>query len=79
MTGLLALRRVALAAALLAGLAVAGSYAHRAYEQEQAWESLLQDCSDCAGRHAARLRFQSWQAERARDLAPATRLAQDDE
>ena len=77
MTGVLTLRRLALAAVLLTGLAVAGSYAHRAYEQEQAWESLLQDCSDCGNRHAGRLRFQAWQAEQARDLAPPARLAQD--
>ena len=79
MTGLLTLRRLALAAVLLAGLAVAGSYAYRAYEREQAWESLMRDCGDCANRHAARLRFQSWQAERARDLAPPARLAHDNE
>ena len=79
MTGLLTLPRFALAAVLLAGLAVAGSYAYRAHEQEQAWESLLQDCSDCGNRHAARLRFQSWQAERARDVAPPVRLAEDNE
>ena len=79
MMGLLTLRGFALAAVLLAGLAVAGSYAYRAYEQEQAWQSLLQDCSDCENRHAARLRFQSWQAERARDLGPPARLAEDNE
>ena len=79
MTGLVTLRGLALAAVLLAGLAVAGGHAYRAYEQEQAWESLLRDCSDCAGRHAARLRFQSWQAERAQDMETSARLAQDKE
>ncbi len=74
-----ALIRLSLAAAVLAGLAAAGSYAYREHEREQAWQSLLQDCSDCAGRHAARLRFQAWQAERERDSAPPTRLAQDKE
>lgn len=74
-----ALLRLSLAAALLAGLAAAGSYAYREYEREQAWQSLLQDCRDCGNRHAARLRFQTWQAERERDSAPPARLAQDDE
>jgi|GEM_PF-5474938 len=71
--------QLTLAAAMLAGLAAAGSYAFREYEREQAWQSLLQDCRDCGSRHAARLRFQAWQAERARDLAQRARLAQDDE
>ena len=71
--------RLSLAVALLAALAAAGSYAYREYERQQAWQSLLQDCSDCGNRHAARLRFQTWQAERERDSAPPTRLAQDDE
>ena len=79
MTELLTLRRVALATVLLAALAVAGGYAYREHEREQAWESLLRDCSDCENRHAARLRFQSWQAERAQDMETPARLAQDKE
>lgn len=79
MTGLFTLRRLALAAAVLAGLAAAGSYTYEQREREQAWESLLENCGDCAERHAARLRFQSWQAERARDLEPPARLAHDNE
>ena len=79
MTGLLTLRRIVVAIALLVGLAAAGSYAYQQRERDQAWQSLLQDCSDCENRHAARLRFQSWQAERAQDMETPARLAQDKE
>ena len=79
MTGLLTLRRLALAAAVLAGLAAAGSYTYQQRERKQAWESLLESCGDCVDRHASRLRFQAWQAERTRDLEPPERSAQDTE
>jgi len=41
----------------------AGVYAYEKHKEQQAFESLMQDCGECSNRHSAHLRNKAWREQ----------------